>query len=439
MSVVATKSGWLWFALVVAGVAYLHVFVFQKLTTADDPFFSAALDHQSLSGYLRFRYQHWTGRIPIEAAMVLVIRQMWLWRILNSLMLLLLCHAVGKSAFARHQGLPGAVACTFVLLMLVTPRVLWEGAWWVTGSFNYLWPTALGAYGSLPFMDPRPRGALRNSSHLVAAGLAAYNEQVGFVLICLLPPLLLAGKSERTGSWWKTAIVLFVGLNWTIALTAPGVHHRFVLEHRWFANFDALAWFEKANLGLGLVKQGILDPGNLLVVLLAVATVPALLAGKVSRWAKTTMIFGLGYIACGPLVVHLDPTSRWASAYLVSPVSGQNAAYPKVYLAMAVSQFAIACLVTAAALAFRQSPRKTLFVAWALLVALASIAVLGWSPTLYASGSRVFFVAEIILLAVTSHVVAAMKDVHGHRVFAGMMLLAAMAASLRLWDLATSS
>ena len=435
----ATKASWLWFALVVACVAYLHVFVFQKLTTADDPFFSAALDHQSLSAYLRFRYHHWTGRIPIEAALVLVIKQMWLWRMLNCLMLLLLCHAVGKSAFARRQGPPGAVACTFVLLMLVTPRVLWEGAWWVTGSFNYLWPTALGAYGCLPFMDRRPRGALRNSSHLVAAGLAAYNEQVGLVLICLLPPLLIAGKSDRTESSWKIAILLFVGLNFAIALAAPGVHHRFVLEHRWFANFDALAWFEKANLGLGLVKQGILDPGNLLVVLLAVATVPPLLAGTATRLAKATIILGLAYIACGCLVVHLAPTSRWASAYLVSPISGQNAAYPKVYLAMAASQFAIACLVTAAALAFRQSARKTLFVAWALLVALASIAVLGWSPTVYASGSRVFFVAEIILLAVTCHVVAAMKDVLGHRVFAAMMILAAMAASLRLWNLAIPS
>jgi hypothetical protein len=437
VNVLPTKANWLWLVLVVAVVAYLHVFVFHKLTTADDVFFSAALDHQSLYEYLRFRYHHWTGRLPIEAALVLVINRMWLWRMLNCLMLLLLCYGVGKSAFARSQGLPGAVACTFVLLILVTPRVLWEGGWWVTGSFNYLWPAALGAYGALPFMDRSPRGALRYSSHLVAAGLAAYNEQVGLVLICLLPWLLIAAKSRRTEFLWKIAIVVFVALNWTIAVTAPGVHHRFVLEHRWFANFDALAWHEKANLGLGLVKQGILDPGNLLVVLLAATTVPPLLASTASRFAKATILLGLTYIGCGFLVVHIAPTSRWASAYLVSSISGQNAAYPKAYLAMAVSQFAIACLATAVALAFRQSPRKMLFIAWALLVALASIAVLGWSPTVYASGSRVFFVAEMILLAVTCHVIAATREVHGGRAFAAVMTLAAMAASLRLWNLAT--
>lgn len=438
MKTARSPVAWLWLALVLASVFYLHAFVFHKLTTADDPFFSAALDHQGLLDFLRFRYLHWTGRVPIEMAMVLIINHMALWKTLNALLLLLLCHSVGRIGFGRSMGFPATIACTFALLMLLPPGVLWEAAWWVSGSFNYLWPVALAAYGCLPFFDRRERGVMQHSSHILACGLAAYNEQVGFVLLCLLVPLLVFRETSRSGAAWDVILVVFVAVNWMVTLTAPGVQHRFLLEHRWFANFDTLGAPEKVNIGLGLIKQSVLDPRNLLIALLAAIAVRALPASLASRFAKLALLTGLVFIASNYLVALVAPAdSRLAAAYLVKSVAAIHAAYPKVYLVMAVALFSIACLVLATALVFRRSGKESLFVAWAIAVGLASVAALGWSPTAYASGSRVFFVAGVVFLAVTCRALAAASERFGPRTFHATMLVAGAIATMRTWQLAS--
>lgn len=406
------SSGWPWLAAAaatIAAIAYLHAFVLHKMGTADDAFFSAALDHQGFFEYLRFRYFHWTGRIPIEAALVLLINHMALWRILNAAMLLLLCHCLGRIGFGDRLGAPARLAVVFVLLLLLPPQTLWQGAWWVTGSFNYLWPAALGAYACLPFFDRQIRSIPRLATHALAAGLAAYNEQIGFLLLCLLMPLWFAQDTNRRQRGWQATILLMLAANWLVGMTAPGVRHRYELEHRWVANFDALNFMDKANIGLGLAKQGLLDPANLLVLLLAVASVRPVLDSPAGRLAKAAILSGLAWIGAGALAALFAPASRFSAAYAVGAASGANAAYANVYLAMAIGLTAIACLVTAASLAFRRSVQGLSYAMWTMLAAIASIAALGWSPTAYASGDRVLFAAGLVFVVVCCRVLGTIR------------------------------
>lgn len=429
---------WGFLALVVASVFYLNIFVFHKLTIADDPFFSAALDHQGLLDFLRFRYWHWSGRIPIEMAMVLIINHMAVWKVLNSLMVLLLCYSIGRIGFGRHLEVPASMACAFALLMLIPPRVLWEAAWWVSGSFNYLWPVALGAYGSLHFFDRRERSAPHKVSLIVASGVAAYNEQVGFVLLCLLVPLLLRRIATRTCSAWDIAHIVFVAVNLAIALAAPGIQHRYQLEQaRWFANFETLGVLEKVNIGLGLIKQSVLDSQNLLVAVFAAVAAGSVVASPASRLARIGLLTGLAFIGSNYLVALLAPVdSRLAAAYTVKSVAAINAAYPKVYLVMASSLFSIACLVIATTQVFRRSGRESIFVAWALLAGLASIAALGWSLTADASGSRIQFVGDVVFVAVTCRVLVVVREQFRPAMFRSVMLVVGSVAAWRTLQLA---
>src|SRR3546814_19449727 len=102
---------------------------------------------------------HWSGRVPIEATLVLVINHPWVWRLINAAMLLLFCHSAGRLALAS-TGKSGATTTSlaFAFLMLVSPDMLYPAAWWMTGSVNYLWPAALGLYGMLAFAEPRKIG-----------------------------------------------------------------------------------------------------------------------------------------------------------------------------------------------------------------------------------------------------------------------------------------
>src|SRR3546814_19217254 len=72
---------------------------------------------------------HWSGRVPIEATLVLVINHPWVWRLINAAMLLLFCHSAGRLALAS-TGKSGATTTSlaFAFLMLVSPDMLYPAA-----------------------------------------------------------------------------------------------------------------------------------------------------------------------------------------------------------------------------------------------------------------------------------------------------------------------
>jgi len=137
------------------------------------------------------------------------------------------------------------------------------------------------------------------------------------------------------------------------------------------------------------------------------------------------------------VALSLPADSRLAAMYNVTAVSGVNAAWSKAYSIMAVSLFSTVCLVVAAALVFfRRSPREALLTGWVLLAALASVAVLGLSPTAFVSGDRIRFIASVVFLAVTCRALLVFREQYGELAFKGAMALAGAIAVLRVLQIA---
>lgn len=136
MKRIPIPTSWLFSALVVVAVFYLNFFVFERRPDGDDALFSAAISKNGLWQFLQYRYMHWSGRVPNDIALVLL-NHMVAWKVLNACMLLLLCYSIGRIGFADRLPRSSSMACAFALFMLLTPGVLSEAAWWVTGSLNY--------------------------------------------------------------------------------------------------------------------------------------------------------------------------------------------------------------------------------------------------------------------------------------------------------------
>ena len=437
MNRIHIPAPWL-FSVVAAAVFLLNFFVFERRPDGDDALFSAAINKNGLWEFLQYRYMHWSGRVPNDIALVLL-NHMVVWKVLNACMLLLLCYSIGRIGFADRLSRPASMACAFALFMLVTPGVLSEAAWWVTGSLNYLWAAAMGAYGALQFLDRRERSTLGYLSLMLASGLAVYNEQVAIVMVGMLAPIMW--RLVARGAWnkWDIAHIGFLLLNAAIGLAAPGARNRYELEQiRWFANFDTLDLMEKANIGMGLVSSTVVNAQNLLIAMLAAISACFVLRSPASRWARIAMLGGLMFVGANYLVaLSLPADSRLAAMYDVAVVSGVNAAWSKAYAVMAVSAFSTLCLVAATALVFfERSPREALLTGWVLLAALASVAALGLSPTAFVSGDRIRFVALVVFLAVTCRALAVFRERYGESAFKGAMALAGAVAALRILQIA---
>lgn len=439
---VATMRTWLLhrdrlcLMLVVLAIVALHVFAFGNQQIADDAWFARQLDTKSLSDFLAFRYTHWSGRLPIEATLVLVAGHLWLWKLLDGLMWLLLCYSAGKVALARTGiSTSGSTALMFVLFMLMSPAVVFNAAWWITGSINYLWPMALGLYGLLAFVDPTDHGKGTRFGFLLASGLAMYNEQVALVL--LPASLLLLGLRFVRQQWrgWDLAHVGFMAINALVVFAAPGPYRRYLSEEALrFPNFDALGILDKAAIGVGLVFQSMIDPHNLLLVVVIVFSGALVWRSPIGKFNKALILLMLAYLALD-YVLSMPGVSSGSIQqrfYAVPSLGGASANSSRTYALSAWSAFAVAALVCAAAVAFWRSYREVLIALLTMLLGLASLAVIGFSPTAYASGWRVHFVCQVVFLLVAARLCVEMRREFGTRITSVAIAIMALAAGYRV-------
>ena len=141
----------------VAILAYLHFAVFDRRNESDDLIFSLVLNQGSLWSFMRERYLTWTGRWPMEIVGSTLVPNMWAWRVLNIAVVLAFCVNVARLGFGERGRAPGAIAGVFALFWLLPPTLLQDAAWWVTGSFYYLWPVTFGLYAMRSLFERRER------------------------------------------------------------------------------------------------------------------------------------------------------------------------------------------------------------------------------------------------------------------------------------------
>lgn len=392
-------ASWAAVGAVFAAIALLHVLVLQRQHFADDIYFSTALDQRSIWDYLAFRYSRWTGRIPLEFMLVSVVNRVWLWKLLNIAMFMLLAFSLARLGMETKRMTGVGVALAACLVLLVTPDVLWWSAWWLTGSINYLWPAALGAFALSIFLRPSPAGPLQISLALVGASFAAYSEQVAIVLLALGGAALAWRWMHRTAAVWHYVFVLAIALNAALGLTAPGNANRFAAEHvTWFPDFAAIAFADKLNVGLGLVSGATLTPGNWLMLVAAVVAVLVLSRPRVPRAVRWCVVPGLLWIVVGQFCGLIGYEPAWRLWYPLSPASASR---PIAYAVMVVSIYSVASLVAAVGVSRSGlTAVRELMLAWALTVGAFTLLLLGWSPTSTASGSRTAFVFMMAVVVV---------------------------------------
>lgn len=218
----------------------------------DDVWFAEQLQKQSLFSFLHTRYETWTSRLLIEAVLVeIVTKNVWVWRILDTLMMLLAC--VSYSKIVLPKGMEKWTPWIVVPLFLVPVETL-SSAGFAATTINYVWPAACMLYGLLQSVK-RLRGEQEGMIHCVLGILAilfaANMEQVAAVLAGVFLVLLIL-------FWWRdtkvepyTLLVLIVTiLEIIFALTCPGNTQRTDTEiYVHFNDYQKMGIFEKLQMG----------------------------------------------------------------------------------------------------------------------------------------------------------------------------------------------
>ena len=371
-------------------VFFILLHSFFKLGVGDDVYFSNT-EISNIFGFLSFRYQEWSSRILIEFVLVIMCHlPQFCWYIMDSLMILLVVYAINK-LFARKDTY--FVIVTFLLFFLYPFSQMKETGWYAT-TINYLWPMACALFSLIP---------LKNAFHGVKDKkimYLLYSLTTVFAcsqeLICALLfgiyfiYIIFLYKKQKINKFVMFQFFLII-VSIFVFILCPGNTVRKIdeIEHRYTA-YAGFTVFQKVILGLFSTFAFIFEEYHLaLIVLLFLLHIMG---------SKSTNKF-LKINSALPLIIYfgykLVPNSLYLKQYFTSFMGQLDIFYVFTKSNMLIILFILVFVLSIAInLYFILKNSKSIYVKLTpviiLFVGILSRVMMGFSPTIYASGKRTF-------------------------------------------------
>ena len=402
-------------------------------TDGDDAYFYQMAHSMPFWEYLKMRYMEWEGRMTSEAMTYMAFYfGKSFWQPVNALILTLLPYGLitmGKKMTGELSARSSFLLALTVYLGILSLgiEVIGYGAFWITGSTFYLWSIVAGLWAAMPFVGLVYGGGKRASAGSGAAepfGMAGGKQMFFYAIPCgflaamgqeqIAAVVIVFGAlavayyvfRERRVPWLPLLEVVLMTGALALLLISPGTGARSQAEMElWMPQYAGMSVGNHLFITLQWMLSSFANEGKMLFFLIWVVGLWLLWSGRKHAKAAGDWIF-MGLCAVFAAVsllpdlgVELFSEMGMGVADITRPVlqvatpgslSGQN------WLALG---WWTAALVFTLALLWRleRKPKDKAAAVLLLLAACASEAIMYFSPTMYASGARVFFVAQVLL------------------------------------------
>lgn len=395
-------------------ILWALLFVFMLLRHAvlpmgvrDDEWFLTVSTQQGFLQFTKWRTQVWTSRNLIELVLISLLHvNKWVWIVLDSAMFVLLGVSLRKIAAPSKERRFVCTALTVLFLVLFPFSVFGEAGWYAT-TINYLWPLALGFYVLSILMDCL-RGekiTLFRGIFMVPALIYAANQEqmcalfAGFSIVLFLCALRVHRKMPAYP--YIVLGVAVVMLVWHAL--CPGNAWRAQTETaEYYPAFEFYSMFDKLMLGLiSTVSQGIVKPIRVVYAFNA-----ALLAAVFYRERRINRdVIGLcGFSILNAVISVSDSVRLQGLLYPVyrifEPFLEPMDAIPyKDIRLYAVILYFLMFVIFLLYLVRKYWGKSMLWMVGVLfLAAFCARALLGFSASVYLSGTRTFINSTVLIV-----------------------------------------
>lgn len=377
---------------------YLFLLAIHLLTTpfGDDIWYGDKAHEMNLFRFISWYYLEWSGRVTSNALNFLFMGYGYdLWRFLNPIIFMLLAWAV-----VRISGAAMSIRnyiFVFALFFLFSAAILDYAVFWATGSIYYLWPATMAVFLLTPFI----RLALRGETsirlypiYIVLAILSCMcNEQVTLcVLGCMVVTLLhYIIKNRRLPIRQGILFVLSI-LSSLVLFLSPGTKLRVVSEtETFFPAFADMSTFGKIDFATPWFFTAFSIQLVLVVILLFAVCLWSFWKnpGKIPAWFKWPILCLLG-LACA-MAARGDES--YYVAFTQPSLLAQQGMVKAFFFVLPYLFWGLLFVVL-----FLLLLRANLYYGLGFLMAVLSLVVLFFSPTIVASGMRTLFFAGIIFI-----------------------------------------
>lgn len=399
------------------GIIALIIFANTVSVPGDDFWFSEAVDklgNGSLAKYLEIRYESWTGRIIIESIMVTLFKyNLWIWRILNTIIFVTLCCAIYRlipKKYEENFTLINRFSIKSIIcisMFLIHKDVFISSIKWITGSFNYLWPMTCAVIAILPLKHEIFEEKYNNYMFIVymaTAILAGNMEQASLVILCfaLISNIYLILKNKKANITLVMYNVFFL-INTAILFLAPGNYVRSQKETiTWFGQWDMISLPTKIMIGLNLLLDNLFNRTSILMFILTLLVFIVIYKRYYDIIIRSIAFVPLSLMSLKIIEKILSKIGIGTHLWIFKIFNVNNLGLLtydnfKLYLPTVILLGVLLLLIILMFIAFNDIGMKYISVIM-YLAAICSGLSISVSPTIYASGARIFFVTDIIVI-----------------------------------------
>lgn len=387
------------------------------LQPGDDEIFGAIQLHYSLPQFLSIQYHTGSGRfLSLILCYFFTGQLFFLWKWFCAVFITVCAitiYLIVKSSFKC-----GKRDCIFIallscsLIFFINYQVLSPSVFWVTGALMYLIPATLALIAFLPFLL-----SIQDENYLPKKGFIFYlfaaiisiggDEQVSLCLIgfFVLTLFYLLYKKRKIHHYLWTILIAAVIVQGFV-FSVPGNSFRFVAEYtRWFPGYYSLNFLGRAELSSYFFMNTVISQDDLLLLLLWLILGVLLWKRNIARISRVfaCVFFLFALLLVFNSIANLIPSflgtfGKSFNRLFTFPffIEGQPAPWIQ-WFPYAFWGTGLVLIPISIGMIFKHT-RQTFFYAFLFLAAMASILVIAFSPTLFASGGRTSFVTDILLV-----------------------------------------
>lgn len=374
-------------ATVVVGVYHLLI----REQILDDSYYSTILEGASLIEVLKMRYMTWSSRSLIEAVLFVLVNHMWLWKMIDTFIMVTIAYMIAK--LTDNDMVP-------YLGLLVFPFHELSQAGWVATTVDYIWPLWCGMVICMLMKRYHKDTGYQSVKwyhylYSIPVVLFACNQELMALVMVVLTVwsgVVLILKNRR-GLVYHLLMLGLEATSLAYIFVCPGNINRTVQSIIEFApEYKDYSLPYKLFLGLYNIERVFISKPQILfitmIVLLAILAVRNFNKMIDKLIASIPVMIVIGHTILGPamkgwnIVFHEAPKTfeksemgmyrYWALIYII--ITGMSIIYTLVKLQVANADDTIMIFTTLIVLA----------------AGFGTAFAMGLSPTLYASGERIF-------------------------------------------------
>lgn len=354
---------------------------------ADDiNLYTGILDKQTIWEFMSFRYRAWSSRIIIEAVLVYMVKYQILWRILNTLVAFGIAWYMSKLVSEDHK-----YSWPICFGVVMYPFIDMSTAGWIATMLNYWWPLftllVLAYYLKQVMLGNKMKWYQWIISFVFAVFTCDHEQAATVVLLLFGGCFVYYLIKNKSVSLYFIMIFLIDIVSYVYILMCPGNSKR--LKQSGGDGYGQFPLFQKLELGIFNIELRFFCERNIFLIVFV-----ALLAYFMWKKRKTTK----GFVCCIPMIIVLF---GYQVLNKISPVFGKIFIVSERTLEINMLSFAsilklvwFVVFVVSMLLCFyellKDNKNDVLSTVVVIVAGFGSAEMLGMSPTVFTSDTRIF-------------------------------------------------